>query len=107
MRQHELAGDAVAHLEGDAGLGVDKLGVDEATPAQMHSLLLLALPPQRHADVADAHRLGDPCAPARFELATERRLATAGLTRHEDALDARRLEVDTALRRPFEEMVGV
>ena len=95
MRQHELAGRAVVQLEGDACFGFDQLGVDEAARAQVHSVLLLALPPERHADVADAHRLGDPRAPAVFELRPEGRLAAAGLTRHEDALDARPPEIDS------------
>ena len=48
-----------------------------------------------------------PRAPALFELRTERRLAAAGLTRYEDALDARPSEVDPPLGRPFHEVGGV
>ena len=39
--------------------GVDQLGMDEAAGAEVHAVLLLALAPQRRADVADPHRLGD------------------------------------------------
>src|SRR4029453_18168136 len=56
MRQHELAGRAVVHRDRSAGLGVDQLGVDEPARTQVHPVLLLALPPERNADVADAHR---------------------------------------------------
>ena len=73
-----------------ARLGVDQLGVDEAARAEVHPVLLLALAPERHADVADAHRLGDPRAPALLEHRAEGGLAAAGLARHEHALDARR-----------------
>ena len=87
--QHELARGAVVQLHGGARLGVDQLGVDEAARAEVHAVLLLALAPERHADVADAHRLGDPRAPALLELRAEGRLAAARLARHEHALDAR------------------
>ena len=71
-----------------AGRGVDQLRVDEAASAEMHAVLLLALAPQRDADVADAHRLGDPRAPAVLELRPERRLAAARLARDQHAPDA-------------------
>src|SRR4029453_7154901 len=43
----------------------------------MHSVLLLALAPERHADVANAHRLEDLCAPALLELGAKCRLPPA------------------------------
>src|SRR5262249_5426285 len=104
VRQDELALRAVAQLDGGARLGVDQLGVDEAARAEMHAVLLLALAPERDADVADAHRLGHPRAPARLELRAERRLAAARLARDEHALDARRGEVETAFGRPLDEV---
>ena len=87
--------------------GIDQLGVDEATRAQVHSVLFLALSPERHPDVTDAHRLGDSRTPALFELRTKRRLAAAGLTRHEDPLDARPLQIELPLRRPLDEIGGI
>ena len=75
-------------------LGLDQLGVDEAARAEVHSVLLLALAPERHADVADAHRLGHLRAPALFQLRAKGRLAAAGLAGHEDALDARSGEIE-------------
>ena len=83
-----------------AGSRVDQLRVDEAARAQVHAVLLLALAPERDADVADAHRLGHARAPALLELRAERRLAAAGLARDEHALDARAAQVEAALRRP-------
>jgi hypothetical protein len=77
VRQHELAGGAVVHGERPARSWVDQLGVDVAARAEVHSVLLLALSPERDPDVADAHRLGDPCAPALLELRSEGRLAAA------------------------------
>ncbi len=94
MRQDELAGGAVLHRERVPGLGIDQLGVDEAARAEMHSVLLLALPEERDADVADAHRLEDPRAPALLELGAKRRLAAPGLARHEDALDTGLAQVE-------------
>ncbi len=67
----------------------------------------LALAPQRDADVADPHRLGDPCAPALLELGPEGRLAAARLARDEHPLDARAREVDIALGRPLDQVGGV
>jgi hypothetical protein len=67
--------------------------VDEATRAEVHAVLFLALAPERHADVADAHRLRDLRSPALFELRPEGRLAAARLTRDENSLDAGRPEV--------------
>ena len=87
--EYELAGGAVLELERLARVGVDQLGVDEAARAQVHSVALLALAPERDADVADAHRLGDLRAPARLEPRTKGRLAAAGLPGDEQTLDAR------------------
>ena len=88
MRQHQLAARAVLHGDRRAGLGIDQLGMDEAAAAEMHAVLLLAFAPQRDADVADAHRLGDLRAPAFLQPARMRRLAAAGLARDQHALDA-------------------
>ena len=102
--QHELAALARSSNGTSTGLGVDQLGVDEPPGAQVHAVLLLALPPERHADVADAHRLGHPGAPALLEERAEGRLAAAGLSRNEDAPDARAREIRPAFRRPFDEV---
>ena len=107
VREHELAGRAVLELERRAGLRVDQLGVDEAARAEVHPVLLLALAPERDADVADAHRLGDPRAPALLELRAERRLAAARLARDEHALDARAAQVEVPLGGPLDEVRGV
>ena len=64
--------------------------------AEVHAVLVLALAPQRDADVADPHRLGDARAPARLELRAEGRLAAAGLAR--DA--ARRTTLEPARSKP-------
>ena len=70
--QHELAVGAVVERDGGARLRLDQLGVDEAARAEVHAVLLLALAPERHADVADPHRLGHLRAPALLELGAER-----------------------------------
>ena len=80
---------AVLQRDGGARLGVDQLGMDEAARAEVHAVLLLALAPERDADVADAHGLGDLRAPAFLELRAEGRLAAARLARDQDALHAR------------------
>ena len=67
--------------------------MDEAARAEMHPVLLLALAPERDADVADPHRLGHLRAPALLEPRAERGLAAAGLAGDEDTLDARVAEV--------------
>ena len=97
----------VVQLDRVARLGIDQLGVHEAARAQVHAALLLALAPERDADVADPHRLGHPGAPARLEHRAEGRLAAAGLAGHEHALDARPREIDVPLRRPFDQIGGV
>jgi hypothetical protein len=81
--------------------------VDEPARAQVHPLLLLALPPERHADVPDSHRLGDPRAPALLERRTEGRLAAAGLAGDEDPLDTRPSKIDVPIRRPLDQMGGI
>src|SRR3954471_3089433 len=86
--QHELALGAVVHGDRVAGARIDQLGVDEPARAEVHPVLVLALAPQRDADVADAHRLGHLRAPALLELRAERGLAAAGLAGHEDPLHA-------------------
>ena len=105
--EHELAARAVLERDRGARLGVDQLGVHEAACAEVHAVLLLALAPQRGADVADAHRLGDARAPALLELRAEGRLAAARLARHEDAPHARRAQVEAALGGPLDEVGGV
>src|ERR671937_309088 len=93
VRQHQLAAHTVAERARIAGLGIDHLCVDEAARAEVHAVLLLALAPERDADVADPHRLGDLRAPAVLELRAERRLAAARLAGDEDALHAAVAEV--------------
>src|SRR3954470_2802724 len=102
--QDELAFGAVLQGERVAGGGVDELGVDVVARAEVHAGLLLALAPERHADVADAHGLGHACAPAVLEPAPARRRAAARLARDEDAPDARRGEVHAAVGRPFDQV---
>src|SRR5438067_2271679 len=77
VREDELAARAVAKLERLARLGLDQLDVDEPAGAEVHAVLLLALAEERRPDVADAHRLGDPCAPALLELGADRVPASA------------------------------
>src|SRR5262249_57302779 len=86
VRQDELAPRAVAELGRVTRLGVDQLGVDEAARPEVHAVLLLALAPQRDADVADAHRLGHARSPARLELRAECGLAAARLACDEHTL---------------------
>src|SRR3954469_23851727 len=88
MGEHELAGRAVLHGDRLAARRVDELGVDEAVGAEVHAVLVLALAPQRHADVADAHRLGHARAPPLLEHGAEGGLAATGLAGDEHALDA-------------------
>ena len=84
-------------IDGGAGFGIDQLDVDDAPRADVHAVLLLALAEERHADVADAHRLRDLRAPTGFQPRPERLLAATGLAGHQHALDARAREVDAAL----------
>ena len=63
-------------------------------------VLLLALAPERDADVADSHRLGHPRAPAALELGAEGGLAAAGLAGDQHPLDARRRAGRCRARRP-------
>ena len=102
VREHELALGAVLQRDRGAGLRVDQLGVDEAARAEVHPVLRLALAPERDADVADPHRLGDARAPALLEPRAERRLAAAGLARDEHAPHGGGGEVDAALGRPLD-----
>ena len=46
VREHELAARSVAELPRIAGLGIDQLGVDEPSRAEVHPVLLLALSPE-------------------------------------------------------------
>jgi hypothetical protein len=87
--ENELAARTIGELDRLSRIRVDELGVDEIAGAEVHSVLSLALAPERDADVADPHRLGDPRAPALFEARPVRRLAAAGLAGHEHPLDAR------------------
>src|SRR5206468_11400980 len=99
-----LAGGAALELDRFPGLRVDQLRVDEAPRAEVHAVLFLALAPERHADVTDAHRLGHPRAPALLEHRAEGGLAAAGFSCDEHACDARATQVDVSLGRPFDEM---
>ncbi len=95
--EHELAA-APSCIRAAARLcRVDQLGMHEAAGAEVHAVLVLALAPQRDADVADAHRLGHLRAPALLQLGAERRLAAAGLAGHQHALDARAAQVEAAV----------
>jgi hypothetical protein len=81
--------------------------VDEAARAEVHPVLLLALSPERDADVADAHRLGDLRAPALLQPRPEGGLAASGLACDEHPLDARPAEIEASLRGPVDEVGGV
>ena len=102
MGQHQLTRGTVLQLDGAARLRIDQLGVHEAARAEVHAVLLLALSPERRADVADAHRLRDLRAPALLEPRPEGRLASSRLARDEDASDARAAEVEAAPLRPLD-----
>src|ERR671937_2079959 len=99
VRQHQLAAHTVAERARIAGLGIDHLCVDEAARAEVHAVLLLALAPERDADVADPHRLGDLRAPAVLDRGAERRFAAARLSRDQHAPDARATKIAAALSR--------
>src|SRR5262245_58935285 len=86
VAENELPLGAVLERQRLGRSGVDQLGVHEAARAEMHSVLLLALAPERRADVADAHRLCDARAPAILQLRAEGRLAAARLAGDEHAL---------------------
>jgi len=105
--EHELPLRAVLELAWAARLRVDELDVDEAARAQVHTRLLLALPEERDADVADPHRLRHPCAPAALELYPKGRLAPAGLAGDENAVHARTGEVHPSLGGNLGEVGGV
>ena len=85
-------------------LRIDELRIHEAARTEVHAVLLLALSPERYADVADTHGLGDSRAPPILELRTERRLPAAGLARDENALHARAAKVDPAVDCRLDEM---
>ena len=95
VRKHELPGRAVGRLERRARVRVDQLRVHEPAGAEVHPVLLLALAPERDADVADPHRLRHLRAPALLEPGAKGRLAAAGLSGDEDALDARAAQIVT------------
>ena len=86
--QHELAGGAVVDRDRRARRWVDELRVDEAARAEVHAVLLLALAPERDADLAHAHRLRDGRVPALLEPGAEGGLAAARLAGDEHAPDA-------------------
>src|SRR5262249_34424786 len=96
MGQHQLARCAVLERERLARAPVDQLWGDETAGAEMHAVLLLALAPERDADVADAHRLHPSCAPATLEQLTKCGLPPARLAGHEHTLHAGRGEVEAA-----------
>lgn len=106
MRQHQLAHDPVAERQGSARLGVDQLGVEETAGAEVHPVLVLALAPQRDADVADPIA-SVTRAPALFEPGAEAGLATAGLPRDQHPPHARVPQVDVALAGPLDQIRGV
>ena len=74
---------------------------------EVHAVLRFAFAPERHADVADPHRLRDPRAPALLERRAESRFASAGLAGDEHSLDARGVEIELALCRPLDQIGGV
>ena len=81
MRKHELALGPVGQRHGRAAHRIDQLGMDEAPGAEMHAALRFAFAPQRHTDVADAHRLADFGAPCRLEPRPHPRLASTRFAR--------------------------
>ena len=107
MGQHQLPARAVLECDRRTALGIDQLGVHESPCPQVHAVLRLALPPQRHADVADAHRLRHARAPALLEHPPERWLAAARFARHQHPLDARPGQVDAATGCPLDQVGGI
>ena len=107
VRQHQLAAGAVVHRNGRPRLRVDQLRMDETARAQVHAVLPLALAPQRHAQVADAHRLGHPRPPAPLQHLAEGRLAAARLARDQHPPHALGGQVDAAIGRPLDQVGGV
>ncbi len=107
MGQHELALGAVDDRLRRAGLRIDQFKMHEASSAEMHAGLFLALAPKGNRNVSDAHRLGDARAPGRLELGAHGGFSPAGLARDHHPLHARLGEVHAALPRPFGEMQGV
>ena len=107
VRQHQLAACAVVHRNGRPRLRVDQLRMDETACAQVHAVLVLALAPQRDAQVADAHRLGHPRSPAPLQQLAEGRLAAAGLARDQHPPHALGGQVDAAIGRPLDQVGGV
>src|SRR4029078_6681501 len=88
MRVDHLTHGPIRHRHGSAGRWVDELKVYVSLAGEMHPLLLFALAPQRHRDVANAHRLRDLGVPGRLKPPTHCRLATARLAGDQNALDA-------------------
>ena len=90
MREHELAVGAVGRARRAAPVSgsISSAWTKPRAPRCMPSCSSHS-PQSDGADVADAHRLGDPRAPARLELRPEGRLAAARLACDEHALDAR------------------
>ena len=102
--EDELSRRTVGQLDRLAGARVDQLRVDEAAGAEVHPVLGLAFAPQRDADVADPHRLGDLRSPAGLEAGPEGRLAAARLARHEHPLDARSAQVEPSSCGPLDDV---
>ena len=94
MGEHEFARCVVLDRDPFAGRRVDQLGVDEPARAEMHTVLLLALAPERDPDVSDSHGLGDTCAPALLQPRPQRWLTAARLAGDQDSLDARASQVE-------------
>ena len=93
---------------GGARLGIDQLGVDEAARAEVHAVLLLALAPERRADVADAHRLGHARAPALLEpRAGTRARRRPARRRRARARRSTPRRSRSALGRPLDQVGGV
>ncbi len=104
MGEDELARGAVRELDRRARVGVDQLRMHEAARAEVHAVLLLALTPERRADVADAHRLRHAGTPSLLEPSAECGLTSAGLSRDEHPLHRRSAQIEVALGRPFDEI---
>src|SRR5690606_1920494 len=85
--EHQFARRTIFHGNRCSGHRIDQLDMDESPAAEMHTILVLALSPERDGDVADSHRLGYLGAPGLFELRAHRRLATARLARDENPLN--------------------
>jgi hypothetical protein len=88
MRQDELAARTIFEGDRATGLRIDQFGVHETSRTEVHTVLFLALAPQRDTDISDPHRLRYARSPAALERRAEGGLPAAWLTGDEYPLNA-------------------